>query len=384
MKLRLHLALGVVFLALGFGERVARGEELPSAEASAAAVLAPPAPAPAPAPAPVPAARPSSSPPLDRAALERARDALYTERTLKGHTFIYPSQSDPAFITTAFGFNQGLSYVRMSGTPVLGSPTTVDAALVGVEERFDLGLRLHERIGLFGRMTARALIGVDAPSALYLGAQGGYAVDAGLTGMLLRLERYGTQVGVRATLERVGGAQLSPGALVDELLRTTAKGLNDVASGQLVRLLLSKTGGWAGKGSLNVAQAVGRHFSGQASAELAFSSLGASRWDVTQSASVESDVRAWAFAMGVALTADLSPHAPLAFQAEYRLRSTLATTVDGADAPSPAPGHFIGGGLYYSGRRDLLLGASAGGMLDSSATLTTAHVLGELRMHYFF
>jgi hypothetical protein len=303
---------------------------------------------------------------------------------LTGHTFIYPSQSDPAFITTAFGFSQGLAYVRMSGAPILGSPTAVDASLVGVNEQFDLGVRLHERVGLFGRITGRALIGADARSALYLGAQGGYAIDAGLMAMLLRLERYGTQIGVRGTLERVGGAQLSPGALVDELFRSPARGLSDVLSDQVMKALLSQTGGWTGKGSLNVAQALGRHFSGQASFELALSRLNATRWDVSKSAAVDTELRSWTFGAGLALTADLNPHAPLAFQAEYRLRSTLSTKIDDASAPSPVPGHFVGGGMYYSGRRDLLLGASTGAMLDRSATLRTVQILGELRMHYFF
>lgn len=396
MEVGLRVALATLLVGLGIGGRVAAAEELPSAgivaappEAVAAPASAPPpAPTPAAAPppvaAPAPATRAPSPPPLDRAALERARDALYTERTLTGHTFIYPSQSDPAFITTAFGFSQGLAYVRMSGTPILGSPTTVDAALIGVNEQFDLSVRLHERVGLFGRVTGKALIGVDAPSALYLGAQGGYAVGAGLMAMLLRLERTGTQLGVRGTLERVGGAQLSPGALVDELLRTSAKGMSDLFSSQFLQLLLSQTGGWAGKGSLNAAQALGRHFSGQASFELALSSLSATRWDVTKSAPIDNELRSWTFGAGLALTADLSPHAPLAFQAEYRLRSTLSTQIDDASAPSPVPGHFIGGGMYYSGRRDLLLGANAGAMLDTSATLATTQILGELRMHYFF
>ena len=132
----------------------------------------------------------------------------------------------------------------------------------------------------------------------------------------------------------------------------------DVDIGSAIRLSRERYGGG---GSLNFAQALGRYVGGQ----LMFGVDGISQ---TTSAPLVGDIKAGTVQVHLGVSPELNfyPKVPIGLLLEYRLTHETgsfdanAQAGIAADTEISATSHRMGGGLYYTGRRDLLLGWIAG------------------------
>ncbi|WP_156041068.1 hypothetical protein [Chondromyces apiculatus] len=313
-------------------------------------------------------------------------DTTFSDRTLKGHAFLFPLRSDNAFVTSHLTFAQGVSYenVRLES-----GPEFVDLGFAGAVERLDIGIRFHERIGFFGGVDARIAAGIDPLTAFYFGADASVSWRAGAAGMILRSERTGTQLGARLSAQGALDQQVTPFQLVDALIATSEQ--EEITRADLDRLipsLFSRTKSIGGRGSVNLAQALGRHFSAQASLDVDI--MSASRLTHSGAQEVVYTTSSTALGAGIALTMDGMPYAPVALLAEYRLDATVASWTDGPEIEGVPPMHAIVGGIYYTGRRYAQIGVVVSTLIDASmdvapdVKLTRTSIYGQFTIRTFF
>lgn len=309
-----------------------------------------------------------------------AAEPRNAERTMNGMTFVYPSTFDTTFITTQFGTMVGVAYAHIPDIDVDGEK--FDLALAGIREGFDLGIRLHERIGIFGEIGASALSGIDVETAFLSGATASIDWNVGAMGMLFRNERTGTQVGARLRARQhrpFGGAAAAhprhPAAgrarrglgQHGAHARRQPAGQRD-ARGRLRRRAHRRSGHRpprrsAGRGGRDPRGAVVRVLR--------------CRDRRPGDHGHETDV-----GFGVSVGATGHPYFPLGLQAEYRVEVPLNRTVAGVSADTESE-HFLGAGLQYTGRRTLQLGLLVGTLLSTEESWQST-VYGDLTMRYFF
>ncbi len=320
--------------------------------------------------------RPPPAPPkvAPRPSAPRASSSDEGERTLGGVTFLSPSKTDSAFVTSHLGIALGFKTSSFF-FPTSSGKERFRLHLAGLEEQLDAGVLLPGRVGLFASLGGFTAVGIDSASALELGADGGFTWSAGVAATVLRSASTGTQIGARMAIQ--GGRA---GRIVS--LQRLFEGAADTRKVPTADDLFSSRSSAGARFSLNVAQAILRHVSAQLS-------LG---WSVdrTSFGGPEAPVAYTKNTiLGMALGGDLSPWFPLAVQIEYTLHAPFGRSFVpvGTDTPAlllaDAYTHAVSGGLYFTGRRDLLLGLLAGREI---------HLLGErhfsqggrFELRYFF
>lgn len=315
-------------------------------------------------PSPPPPPQPPSVAPAPRQA--PTADA---PRTLSGHTFLTPVGGPSPFVTTHLALS--LSFVDAT-FPRLDQRdgTRYDARLGALAQRLELGVRILPRLGIVLAGGGFVATGLDGQSAINLGADGGGTWLAGIDGVVARNESTGTQVSARISVEGSAGGQIEPiAALFLQTLATRevppSPELFGPESSTLWRFVWS------------AAQAIGPHASAQAW-------LGWVAGHALDAYPGELDVD---LTGGFALTADASPRVPIAILLEYDGDAILARSSAVATAPSAMLSDrgvsSFRGGLYYSGRRDLLLGV-LGGTATRGAGPVRSSVEGRLELGYFF
>jgi hypothetical protein len=272
----------------------------------------------------------------------------------------------------------------------------VDLEDLGVLEGMDMGVRLHDRISLFGDANGRARGGTNVRSLLGTGAH--FQYDAGMGGLLkiLRHEKTGTQVAARLGLGFYGGQEVGIGAFASSLARTVRGAINEVrreveskqiptveevtpkltAAAAMIRqlfanaddLLLTPFSGRQTSLQLTAAQALSRHVGLQAYAGWRWATLTAkaTRFRGTSPIlSIDLDQSISAPEGGVAADFDgASLGIPLDLILEYAVaypttQTTSQTSSGEAERKDSRFEQSLASGLYYSGRPNLQLGVHA-------------------------
>jgi hypothetical protein len=278
----------------------------------------------------------------------RAQDcAEAPERTLRGHTFMYPGIIDSAFIDTLFAVRTTGRYEKVQNIPI-GNGTT-DVSSFDLGEGVDFALKLGDRFNVGVGLIGRGVVGLNGRAIATQGVLYSYGanVDAGFR--IARIEESGTQIGVRGELFGVqGGGRISLlpfiRAVRDDPTRDVAAAL--LSFGDLIVTPISRLGAAA---SLNVAQVISPVFSVQASFRLDWRRTTESPYDPTVRGRVDVSSNAWIPQAGVAVGM-LPIDWPVAFGAEYRISAQ-----DKESTTSPAR-HVALLEAYYAGRPDLQVG----------------------------
>lgn len=342
--------------------------------------------------------------------------ALTGDRTLLGHTFHYPRFVDNAF--TAASFYVGSSIELFSQSKVVsnfeaaGQEETLeyDRELGFVRLSFGTDFQPDEVFTFGVKAEYLAEVGANEETLFLYGGQTGFDIRPHIKFRLARGTEAGAQLALRPFAIISGGIRAVP----QGLLRVLATEITEIASdlartqclveadfgcaftggtdlGESIKLTQRRYGGGA---ALNYAQALGRHLSGQFSL-----SVGAAT--SSTSATFLGDVNASHVLVqaGFSPAVNFHPAAPVGMTLEYRFEldkasfdaNELAGMPQGADVS--ATGHRGAAGIYYTGRRDLMLGWIVGiaSLQDATRSLQAAEeeppafiFAAQFDMRYFF
>jgi hypothetical protein len=311
----------------------------------------PPPPAPAPAPAPAFTPAPPYTPAPAYAPAPAPTDAPASDdRTLSGHTFIFPILQQGAFNTTHFGVREGFVFVSVPQVPLGSATYNINAS--GLIQNFDLGVKILPWLGGYGTLTGQLTTGVDVDSLVILGGAFSFSGEGGGVVRVLRLEETGTQVVVRVFAGGGSGRNVGVLPLVQNIINGNAT-LNDVLTGAVGKYVLTPTSNFTFGASVHGAQAVGPFVGFQAALEGRSTRDTQSPFDPNSNAYVDQSTTTNTFRGSLSADVDGNPAGfPLGAMLEYQAEVDSAS---GATTTS----HFIAGGVYYTGRRNLLLGLGA-------------------------
>ncbi len=338
------------------------------------------------------------------------------DRTLLGHTFHYPRFVDNAF--TAANFYVGSSVELFSQSKVVSTfeaggeeeSLEYDRDLGFVRLRFGTDFQAHEVFAFGVKAEYLAEVGANEETLFLYGGQTGFDIRPHLKFRVARGTEAGAQLAIRPFAIISGGIRAVPQGLL-RVLATEIEGIaSDLARtrclveadfacafeggtdlGQSIQLTQRRYGGGA---AINYAQALSRHLSGQFS----FSVGGATS---TTSATFLGDVAASHVLIqaGFSPAVNFHPVAPIGMTLEYRFELDKASYDPNETAGMPAGaevsaiGHRGAAGLYYTGRRDLMLGWIAGiaSIQDTMRSLQAAEeeppafvFAAQFDMRYFF
>jgi hypothetical protein len=285
----------------------------------------------------------------------------FGDRTLKGHTFIYPILQEGAFNTTHFGIRQGAAIQTVPQVP-LGPLGAFDLSASGLVQDFDLGIKILPWLGVYGTAEGTLITGVNVDSLVLIGGSFGFKGEGGAVVRIVRIERSGTQVAVRLFGGAGTGRDLTVLPLVQGLL-SGGKQLGDVLNGSVGKYILLPKGNNTFGGSLHAAQAVGKWVGLQAALEGRSTRDTSSPFDQNANANVDHTTSTTTFKGSFGVDVDGSPSGvPLGAMVEYQLHLDNASPDQGASISTTS--HYVAAGLYYTGRRNLLLGIGGATQLN--------------------
>jgi hypothetical protein len=275
----------------------------------------------------------------------------FGNRTLKGNTFLYPAYFSTAFITTDFLNSSELHLVQVPDVNIpFGS---FKLHLVGAVEKFELGIKLSDLVGLRFSGGARAIIGTNKPGFIYNGAS--YDVGAGLRVpiRLFRSESSGTQLTLQPYGAFSSGQVTTLFALLQNNPVITAA---TILGGNLGNLLTTPLKTIDFGIALPFAQTLSKNLSLQAIAGVGRNVVILDQFNARSGNRDSNSFGNWEFTFGAALAADGSPNGfPLAAMFEWVTdRQTASTSL----VATPAVGTVttLALGAYYTGRPNLQLG----------------------------
>jgi hypothetical protein len=334
--------------------------------------------------APPPPAPPAQFPPATGPAEEPSR---WGDRTLAGHTFLLPSFLDSAFVTTSLGLQARAIFFTMPDVPTDFGLLSLDATTV--DQSLDFALKLSDAVGLSATVAGRALVGTNARSLVYVGANWNYAATLGAIVRVARIESSGTQIALRAAGSYSSGQVAT---LIPLFAAPTATvTLENIVRGNAGPLVTTPARTFTYGGSVDAAQAISSLFGLQASIGLGGSSLTLEPFEVATGDRVDQTTNGVNFRLGAAFTADFEPKGfPLAAMAEYAaIRSP--SSFDLLNSSELNTVHTLAAGVFYSGRRDLQLGLEGALRLGLAPIETRSGTsgrprafLGDLVFRYFW
>jgi hypothetical protein len=333
-----------------------------------------PLPLPRPQPQPAPAVVPSKAttapaiPPCAPPPGLACEPPEWGDRTLKGHTFLFPALQPSPFVATFVGIRQGVYHQVFSNVP-LPFGGTEDLSLLGISDDIEVSFKITDWLGIGATAQAVAVIGSNGQSILYAGG----ALNAGGTIVpvlrIMRLESTGTQLSFLAHIGWLPGDSLD----IPTFLLTAAPGIaaattnstppatagaiaNNVLHNGIERTVLDRTDTFLLSGSLAAAQALGPMFGLQTSATFERTVFGVTSNLVPDGEARVSDTR-YDIAVDAALDWDaISFGVPIALQAEYELNARFHSTGRQLLEGDSNVANIVGAGLYYSGAQDLQVG----------------------------
>jgi hypothetical protein len=296
-------------------------------------------------------AGPPTQPPTQPPAATTPPSPEFDDRTLDGHTFIYPLLQDGAFNTTHFGIRQGFALETVPKFP-LSSLGTFNLSATGLVQDFDLAVKILPWIGVYGKAEGTVATGANIDSLLLFGGQFAFGGEGGVVGRIARIESTGTQIALR--LYGGGGTGRNVGVLplVSELVSNTKSTLGSVVHGSIGKYILVPVSNDEFGGSVHAAQAAGRFVGIQAALQGQSARETTSPYNGTENA--PSTVSTTSIQASVGVDVDGSPAGvPLGAMAEYQFQFNDASA---SGASTSGTANLLGVGIYYTGRHNLLLG----------------------------
>lgn len=276
-------------------------------------------------------------------------------RTLARHRYIPPLLQQSAFITSHFGVSMGFTSLVVPGVSTqLGKQ---DLRANGFTQAFDVGARLYDFVGLYGTAFGTVNAGSSSASAFELGANLEAGFQLGGVVRLLRLEQLGTQLSVRVS----GGLATHNEFNVAEFLDVTARDVGNVRPSTALSLLITPARATVFAGSFHLAQTLVESVGLQTAVSLRSTRTTLRPFELAEGRRVDATRDDFTVETSFALSFDAAPFGvPLALMPEYQLvRESLTARRAGVQADLAYRSQRIGGGVYYSGRDNLVLGAGA-------------------------
>ncbi|MEM9876897.1 MAG: hypothetical protein AAF928_18515 [Myxococcota bacterium] len=304
-------------------------------------------------------------------------------RTLRGHTFVAPRLvPGGAFAASSLYVATSAEWFRQTGVEARGrggEGVRYDRNLALLRLRYGFDYAVHERLALGLDADFLAAVGANQRSILLHGGETGLDARPFLRGVVVRDLDAGTQLAVTASAVIEQGIRATPQNTIDRFeervagldereaeaclnagaLDAACSGLVDEASA--LSALATTRARRGGGGAVTFAQALGSMLGVQLGAAFEHSRLGLESQAIGEVTAT--DTR---FLAGLAPTLDLGPHFPvgaaLAYRFEYRrLRYDESPRLGIPDGSSTLGlYHRTTAVLYYTGRRDLMLGWTGG------------------------
>jgi len=292
------------------------------------------------------------------------------ERTLGNHVFIFPTEVTPSLVTTYVGLRLRLGSNSAANVPTVVGNTTIDTLTLA--EGLDLGIKLTDWLGIFVTGGVNALVGTNLRALTYAGATYETGGSGGAVLRLLRNDRTGTQLSLRAQGSYAKGQVSTLFPIFDQPLGSFV----DALQGDLGESIKTPTTRVTGSGALAFTQGFGKFFGLQASAGLGVGRVELEPYDRVarvRNTQTESELT---YAFGAAPSFDFNAFSvPIAVMPEYVL-SRQASTAEIRGAGTFDTQHTLALGVYYSGRPNLQIGLIGRTVLGTNG-LTTAQGTSE-------
>jgi hypothetical protein len=265
-------------------------------------------------------------------------------RTLAMHRYLPPLLAESAFITSHFGTRQGITSLRVPGVVTRGRRR--DLSATGFAQAFDVGLKLYEVIGLYATAQGTVESGLDAGSAFELGAHLEAGFQLGGVVRLFRFEQFGSELSVR----------FAGGLATDNDLQV--KPIVEAAQDANLALLVTPGRSRQLVGSFHFAQTIVASVGLQTALTLRGTKTTLRPFSAGEGRRIEGTRDEFAVEFALALSFDAASFGvPIALMPEYQLTRQSLTARDLAKADFDYRTQRLGGGLYYTGRENLILGA---------------------------
>jgi len=346
--------------------------------------------------------------------------ALQGDRTLLGHTFQYPRLLDNAFVAASFYVGSSVEFYHQAGVtarvPTTSGTTdtiTFDRDITFVKLNYGVDMRPSEYFSFGVDADYLAEVGTNGQTLFTWGGSGGFDLRPNAKIRIVRGDETGSQLAIRGYGSFQGGIRAMPLGLLIDISNQIRAATQDPAT--LADCLIQANFGclptpdvasditasrkrFGGGAALAYAQALGRY----AGVQLATGVEGGST-TVTlplgggQTTNLESSETV--LYAGIAPSLNFAPLLPVGLTYEYRFELNKSTydanaTVGLTEATNvSAVSHRMNWGLYFTGRRDLMLGWLAGvsylqdqvRSMQSAATDPRAFVFAaQFDMRYFF
>jgi hypothetical protein len=272
---------------------------------------------------------------------------------MAGHTFLYPVFNEPSFVASFAGVRAGARVIEVDDVPSRFG--TFSLSLTEIAETLDIGIKITDWLGVGVVVGGRGIVGSNLPALVYNGATYDYGGTLHTPLRIFRAEKTATQ------LTFVPYVTYSRGQVASFLFLVQNRPLTNISSllqgniGENIR-----TPFWTASygGNFALAQAIGPYFGLQGEAGMGGFVISLEPFDAVAGVRGSSTVNGVQFNFGLVADVDGSPAGiPIAGLLEWE----VARKISGADNVTnvaPDTVHNLAAGLYYSGRRNLQLGAA--------------------------
>jgi len=337
---------------------------------------------------------------LPGAALAKKKDkeakevqADQTDRILKGHRFLRPLSFPMAIPNTNVGVALGYAYSQSVFDEeidiILLQEDTFNAA--GLAEMIDVEFAFLNRFSLEFLFEGRALAGADENTAILYGGQGFYTVSAIPKLMIWQSDKTGTCISATADFVIDQGVQSSPAVLFARLLQNFADLIDEIAATQelpseddikdVAKLKLKDTiitqSVMSVRPSLLIAQTLHPVFGIQLGARYDYGFQ--EDVDAAPEFELEAGDPPTSLMFGGVGTFDFNPvsrlHLGLKIEGDYEKTEDDEEEYDTLT---------VGGGIMYTGRKDLDLGATIYRITTDTEEVSEQILVLMLNMKYFF
>jgi hypothetical protein len=297
-------------------------------------------------------------------------------RTIGDTTFLLPAWAESAFVLTEFGLREDIEYELIPNFPV-ASFGLYDLSWVQFQETVDFAIRVTPFLGVYAEGTASGALGPDTASLLF---KGGGLDFGGKGGAVLRLYRneasrsqvamrvygggdsgrtldlidffgaFGIQAahGLQNAVSQASNANQLPATITNEAIALADTNYSPIvfyqASSIMVGTSLHYAQALVGPLTIQLSAALERTWGRQRPYDLGlqdFANISTTDTTITFDEVLSADFNRWSVPLGVS--------------AEY-LGTKTYRELNGSSVYIPST-HYIGGGLYFTGRRGLEIGA---------------------------
>lgn len=323
---------------------------------------------------------------------KKKKDVQMDDRKLGGHKYLRPLMFPLAIPTTNVGVGLGYAYFTAQMDEELDLIVLKEDSFTsaGLNEVLDFEISFLKRFSFEMMLEGRALVGADENSALVYGGRGMYMAKAIPKVMAFQKEKWGTCLSFSTDLIWDQGVWSSPAVLMVQMLQNvedllvkientgqiSQNDLEDVAKVKLKEAMVVETT-FGVRPSLLFAQTFHPVFGVQVGIRY--------HYGITQNVDAP-ELMEWeegdpptAILIGTAATFDLNPiskaHLGFKLEADYEMEQD-----DGEDWTTLT----LGGGVTYTGRKNLELGATFYREAGEGEDMTETDYFLILNMRYFF